>query len=185
MEENSKSASNWQTTGCAQSWSWSVIFQKIHQKPLSFLPSYEHEELTSWKWFFLVFLFYNDNNNNIFVNASYVPSSLGSTFYTLSCLILNNNQFGGCCCVQLFVIPWTVSCQSPVAMEFSRQELKWVAIPFSRGSPQSRGRTQVSCIAGDSLQSETAGKPHFWLRTIIFKNIRQLLQCITIVNSRV
>ena len=63
--------------------------------------------------------------------------------------------------------------------------LKWVAIPFSRGSPQSRGRTQVSCIAGDSLQSETAGKPHFWLRTIIFKNIRQLLQCITIVNSRV
>ena len=26
--------------------------------------------------------------------------------------------------------------------------LEWVAIPFSRGSPQPRDRTQVSCIAG-------------------------------------
>ena len=26
--------------------------------------------------------------------------------------------------------------------------LEWVAFPFSRGSPQPRDRTQVSCIAG-------------------------------------
>ena len=26
--------------------------------------------------------------------------------------------------------------------------LKWVAFPFSRGSPQSGDKTQVSCIAG-------------------------------------
>ena len=26
--------------------------------------------------------------------------------------------------------------------------LEWVAIPFSRGFPQPRDRTQVSCIAG-------------------------------------
>ena len=25
-------------------------------------------------------------------------------------------------CVQLFVTPWTVACQAPLSMEFSRQE---------------------------------------------------------------
>ena len=32
--------------------------------------------------------------------------------------------------------------------------LEWVAFPFSRGSSQLRDRTQVSCIAGDSLPAE-------------------------------
>ena len=36
--------------------------------------------------------------------------------------------------------------------------LEWVAIPFFRGSSWSTGRTQVSCIACDSLLSETPGK---------------------------
>ena len=41
---------------------------------------------------------------------------------------------GGMCkcvfsCVQLFVIPWTVSCQAPPSMEFSRQEY-WSGLPF-------------------------------------------------------
>ena len=36
--------------------------------------------------------------------------------------------------VWLFVTLWTVACQAPLSMEFSRQELlEWVAIPFSRG----------------------------------------------------
>ena len=37
--------------------------------------------------------------------------------------------------------------------------LKWVAVPFSRGSSQPRYQTQVSCIEGDSLPSEPPGKP--------------------------
>ena len=32
--------------------------------------------------------------------------------------------------------------------------LEWVAFPFSRGSSQLRDRTQVSCIAGNSLPAE-------------------------------
>ena len=36
--------------------------------------------------------------------------------------------------------------------------LEWVAMSFSRGSSQPRDRTQVSCIAGDSLLSEPPGK---------------------------
>ena len=31
-------------------------------------------------------------------------------------------------CVQLFVTPWTVACQAPLSMEFSRQEY-WSGLP--------------------------------------------------------
>jgi len=37
--------------------------------------------------------------------------------------------------------------------------LKWVAIPFSRGSSQLKDRTQVSCTVVESLPSEPPGKP--------------------------
>ena len=33
-------------------------------------------------------------------------------------------------------------------MEFSRPEWEWVPIPFSRGSPQPRDQTHISCITG-------------------------------------
>ena len=45
--------------------------------------------------------------------------------------------------VRLFVTPWT----SP------DQNAGLVAFPFSRGSPQTRDQTQVSCIAGGSFTS--------------------------------
>ena len=32
-------------------------------------------------------------------------------------------------CVQLFVTPWTIACQAPLSMEFSRQEF-WSGMPF-------------------------------------------------------
>ena len=37
--------------------------------------------------------------------------------------------------------------------------LKWVGIPFSRGSSQPRDQTQVSCIAGRFFIFEPPGKP--------------------------
>ena len=59
--------------------------------------------------------------------------------------------------------------------------LEWVAIPFSRGSSQPRDRTQVSCIAADSLPSEPIGtcggvfrEPHYrifrnqWVFNVLF-----------------
>ena len=48
--------------------------------------------------------------------------------------------------VRLFETPWTLALQAPLSMEFSRQILQCVAIPFSRGSSQRRDQTQVSCI---------------------------------------
>ena len=66
--------------------------------------------------------------------------------------------------------PWTVVCQAPVSMEFSRQELlQWVAISSYRGSYQTRYGTSiscVSCIAGRIffffffLTTESPGKPY-------------------------
>ena len=50
-------------------------------------------------------------------------------------------------CVPLFVTPWTVAHQAPPSI-FQARVLEWVAISFSRGSSQSRDRTQVSGIAG-------------------------------------
>ena len=41
--------------------------------------------------------------------------------------------------------------------------LEWGAFTFSRGSSQPRDRTQVSCIAGDSLPAEPQGKPKGFL----------------------
>ena len=50
--------------------------------------------------------------------------------------------------VWLFVTQWTIQ-----SMEFSRRVLQWVAFPFSRGSPQLRNWTGVSCIAGGFFTS--------------------------------
>ena len=49
--------------------------------------------------------------------------------------------------VWLFATPWTVACQAPLSIEFSRQEY-WSGLPLpSPGDlPWPRDRTRVSCI---------------------------------------
>ena len=37
-------------------------------------------------------------------------------------------------CVQLFVTPWTVACQTSLSIILQARTLEWVAVPFSRGS---------------------------------------------------
>ena len=48
----------------------------------------------------------------------------------------------------VFAIPWTVACQVPLSMEFSRQEY-WIGLPFPspRGLPNPGIEPGVSCIA--------------------------------------
>ena len=47
--------------------------------------------------------------------------------------------------IQFFATLWTVACQAPLSMEFSRQEYRsGVAVPFSRASYQPRDQTQES-----------------------------------------
>ena len=62
--------------------------------------------------------------------------------------------------VCLFVTPWTVACQVPLSMEFSRQE-HWSGLPFSapRNLPDPRIKPRSPALEADSLPSEPRGKP--------------------------
>ena len=51
-------------------------------------------------------------------------------------------------CVQLCATPWTVACQGPLSMEFSRQSTKVGCHALLQGLFQPRDQTHVSHIAG-------------------------------------
>ena len=62
--------------------------------------------------------------------------------------------------VRLFATPWTVACQAPLPMEFSRPEY-WSGLPFpSPGDlPNLRVEPRSPALQVDSLSSEPPGKP--------------------------
>ena len=50
--------------------------------------------------------------------------------------------------VRLFTTPWTGVHQASLPMGFSRQESwSWLSFPITRGSPQPRNPTRISCIS--------------------------------------
>ena len=63
-------------------------------------------------------------------------------------------------CVQLFAAPWTVTCQAPLSMEFSRQEY-WSGKLFpSPGDLPNPGIEPTSpALKAHSLPAESQGKP--------------------------
>ena len=63
-------------------------------------------------------------------------------------------------CVRLFVTPWTVACQPPLSLGFSRQEY-WNGLPFpSPGDlPNPRIEPRSPTLQADALTSEPPGKP--------------------------
>ena len=56
--------------------------------------------------------------------------------------------------------PWTVACQAPLSMKFSRQEY-WSGLPFpSPGDLPNQGVEPMShALQADALPSEPPGKP--------------------------
>ena len=62
--------------------------------------------------------------------------------------------------VQLFATPWTVACQAPLSMEFSRPEY-WSGLPFpSPGDlPNLRVEPRSPALQVDSLSSSHQGNP--------------------------
>ena len=62
--------------------------------------------------------------------------------------------------VRLFMTLWTVACQAPLSVEYSRQEY-WsgLACPSPGDFPNPRDQTQVSYIAGSFFNTEPPGKP--------------------------
>ena len=80
----------------------------------------------------------------------------------------------------LSVTPWTVACQAPLPIEFSRQEYWSGAISFSRGIFASRPRDQTHSLGSsalDCLLLNYQGKP-------IFKVIYSLILHISILPRR-
>ena len=63
-------------------------------------------------------------------------------------------------CVQLFAIPWTVSLQAPLFMEFSRREY-WSWWPFpSPGDLPDSGISLSLALARGFFTTASLGKPH-------------------------
>ena len=72
----------------------------------------------------------------------------------------------------LFVTPWTIACQAPPSMEFSRQGY-WNELPFpSPGDLPHPGIEPGSpTLQADSLQSEPPGKHHALTHLIYLWNV--------------
>ena len=70
-------------------------------------------------------------------------------------------------CVQLFATPWTVAYQTPLSMEFSRQEY-WSGLPFPspRDLPNPGIEPGSPALQADALTSEPPGKP--WLLLLYY-----------------
>ena len=56
--------------------------------------------------------------------------------------------------------PWTVACQTPLSLEFSRQE-HWSGLPFPapENLPDPRIESRSPALQTDSLPSEPPGSP--------------------------
>ena len=83
--------------------------------------------------------------------------------------------------VQLFVTQWTIACQAPPSIGFSRQE-SWSGLPFpSPGDlPDTETEPGSPALQADSLPSELPGAPFFNNRKVIFQyhNLRQNMQIV-------
>ena len=72
-----------------------------------------------------------------------------------------------CCCVQLFVILWTVTHQAPLAMGFPRQEY-WCGLLFpSPGDLPNPGIEPVHpALAGGFFTTKPPGKPRVYFTAV-------------------
>ena len=81
---------------------------------------------------------------------------------TLNCSMWDSswNKVKSLSCVRLFSAPWTVACQAPPFMGFSRQEYQ-SGLPFSSPGdlPNPGIKPRFPAPQADSLPSEPPGKP--------------------------
>ena len=60
-----------------------------------------------------------------------------------------------------FATPWTLACQAPLPMEFSRQEYwSWLPFPTPGGLPKPRIKHTSPALAGGFFATEPPGKPN-------------------------
>ena len=89
--------------------------------------------------------------SNIFDCAPHVGHHVGSHFFFFFKLLS---------CVQLFAAPWTVTCQAPLSMEFSRQEY-WSGklFPSPGDLPNPGIEPRSPALQADFLPCEPPGRP--------------------------
>ena len=88
-------------------------------------------------------------------------------------------------CVQIFVTPWAVAHQAPLALRFPRQE-SWRGFPFPLpGDPPDPGIKSMSpALAGRFFATESLGKPrHLW-GTILLPTIYITLPWVLYMASK-
>ena len=76
--------------------------------------------------------------------------------------------------VRLFMTPWTVAYQASPSTGFSRQELEWVALSFSRDLPNPGLEPGSPSLQADALASEPPGKPWYTGGRLIKKDFRPI-----------
>ena len=81
----------------------------------------------------------------------------GSCVYVLSCIVVSDSA-----------TPWTIACQAPLSVGFSRQEY-WRGLPFSSPGdlPQPGIEPVFSALAGEFFTTEPPGKLRRDLRDIV------------------
>ena len=73
--------------------------------------------------------------------------------------------------VQLLATPWTVACQAPLSMEFSRQEYSRLPFPPLRNLSNPGIEPESPALAGGFFTTEPPGKPYFLAKAQSLANI--------------
>ena len=72
--------------------------------------------------------------------------------------------------VWLFVTPWTVACQIPLSIEFSRQEYwSWLSFPTPGDLPNPGIEARCPALAGGFFTTEPHGKPCIYCVNYLIK----------------
>ena len=75
-------------------------------------------------------------------------------------------------CVWLFMTPWTVACQGPLSMGFSRQEY-WRGLPFPSSGESYQPKFESASFASPALQVESLPMSHQGKAiNLLYSNIR-------------
>ena len=93
-------------------------------------------------------------------------------FICLSITYLNHLTVCALCHVQLFAVPWTVACQTPLSKEFPRQQY-WSGLPFlpSGDLPNSGIEPRSPALQANDLPLSRLGSPYHLYSYIIFQEI--------------
>ena len=98
-----------------------------------------------------------------------IPNSFSKVYYIFVFTVGNYSK------IVIFVTPWTVACQAPLSMGFSRQE-HWSVLPFpSPWSPPDPGIKPVSpALAGGFFITEPPEKPCQFLLILTLTTLTSL-----------